>query len=421
MTGPADFEVWIDDTTLGGHALVGHLARRPSRTGDVISFTYSAEWLQHSTPVTPFQLDPQLPLVDGPQYATEGSDRVTPCFVDASPDRWGKLLMDRREAVEAREEGRGVRTLMSWDYLLGVSDENRMGALRLRDPATGIFADSHELAAPPQTDLRELEAAAQALERGDPLDTPLLRRWLRQLIAPGASLGGARPKAGFFDEGGVHCLAKFPSTTDRHDVGLWELLTWQMACDSGINVPPARAASFSELGHTFIVQRFDRQNGSRRMYASAHALLDARSNSNYSYLDLVELIEHAGTSATIGHELEQLFRRVMFNILVGNRDDHLRNHGFLREGNGWRLSPAFDINPNTSSREHVLAIDGTDPTPDTGLLLSMAAFYRLSPKRATQLADQTRAAVRGWEARASRMGIKGSEIALMGSVIDPDR
>lgn len=403
---------------------MGFLARSASRTGDAVSFEYSQAWLDDTGPVRSFQLDPQLFLADGPLYSSRGADRLTGSFVDCSPDRWGKTLMARREAIEAKEEGRKVRDLRDWDHLVGVDDELRMGALRLRD-SEGVFRDTRDLSAPPIADLRELEAVAEAVaeavERGDPADTPLMRRWLRNLIVPGVSLGGTRPKAGFRDVDGALWLAKFPSVDDRRDVGLWELLTYQLSVDAGIAMPSARALRLSGRGHTYAVTRFDRMDGSRRAFASAMALLDATQSEGHSYLDLITVIEAEGTSSSISDELEQLFRRVMFNILIGNRDDHLRNHGFLRVGNGWRLSPAFDVNPHPDRHDHVLAIDESDTSPDTALLLSTSSYYRLSRPASRAIAERVCAVVRGWEKRARTLGLRSAEIDVMRGVIDPER
>jgi serine/threonine-protein kinase HipA len=338
-----EVEVWLDDDTLGAPAQVATLTRDTSKTGDTVRFEYAPAWLEQTDPFPGFALDHELPLARGAMYAHAGADQLSGSFQDCSPDRWGKLLMERREAIEAREQQRPLRTLRSWDFLLGVNDESRMGALRLRDPGSGEYVDCRALSAPPITALRELEAAAERVERdGDaPVDP-----WIRQLIAPGASLGGARPKASFRDTDGSLWLAKFPATDDRRDVGHWEYLVWQLSQDAGIDMPPARALKLSGRGHTFAVRRFDRMGASRRLYSSAMTRLARQDSDGASYLDLVEVIEHEGTSTRIDDQLAQLFRRVLFNILVGNRDDHLRNHGFLREGNGWVLSPAFDVNPN---------------------------------------------------------------------------
>lgn len=414
-------DVWLDDTTLGGSALVGHLERSGGKRRDALSFEYADAWLTNIGPVVAFELDPELPLARGRHYAATGSKRLTGAFQDSSPDRWGQRLMERRELIEARQENRKPRPLNDWDYLIGVADEARMGALRLMDPDSARYASDAQMSAPPVTDLRELETIAGMVERGEEDDTPERIAWVKQLIAPGASLGGARPKASMRETDGSLWIAKFPSNDDKHDVGLWEYLAYRLALLARIEMPAAKQMQLSDRGHTFAVSRFDRMAGTRRAYASAMTLLGTTREEMHSYLELIAVIERNGTSSQIAGDLEQLFRRVMFNVLVGNRDDHLRNHGFLRQGNGWRLSPAFDVNPNPHKSDHVLAIDEADTTPDTSLLLATADYYRLSKAKAHAIANEVRKAIGGWETLARRLGARSSEITLMQATIDPDR
>lgn len=411
-------EVWLDDDALGGMTLVGHLTRSPSKTGDTVRFDYSQGWLEEAGPIASFELDHELSLAGGAHYAHAGADQLSGVFLDCSPDRWGKMLMERREVIDARTMKRKARTLRGWDFLLGVNDESRMGALRLRDPASDRFLDAHNLSAPPVTELRTLEAAADMVEHGD---DEQVANWILQLIAPGASLGGARPKAGFRDTDGTLWLAKFPAREDRRDVGQWEYLTFQLSLAAGISMPRARAFDLSSRGHTFAVQRFDRTTTSRRLYTSAMTRLGRNESEGASYLDIVEAIETGGSSTRIEAQLVQLYRRVLFNVLVGNRDDHLRNHGFLREGNGWTLSPAFDVNPNPDKGEHVLTLDGGDASPDSSLVTATAAFYRLKPTAAAAIDREVREAVRGWDKKAKMLGLHNDEIDLMRGVIDPER
>lgn len=409
-----EVEVWLDEPRLAGRTVVGRLVRSVSRTGETVRFEYAEGWLEAPQA---FQIDPQAGLHAGPQYASAGADQLFGVFQDSSPDRWGKLLMDRREAIEAREQGRRPRALRAWDYLVGVDDTARMGALRLADAATHAFVARHPLSTPPMTALRDLEAAVDAVERGEGGEVD---KWVRQLVAPGTTLGGARPKASFVDEQGELWLAKFPSAEDRYDVGLWEFLACELSAAAGIQMPEARVLALSGRGHTYAVKRFDRADGHRWMYASAQTLL-GRDSEGASYLDLVQAIESQGARGQVATDLEQLFRRAVFNVLVGNRDDHLRNHGFLRETTGWRLSPAFDVNPNPDKDAHVLALDEHEPTPDIQLLLRNREFFRLGQARAAHVVEEVRAAVRPWEARASKLGIKRGEIAILGGVIDAER
>jgi serine/threonine-protein kinase HipA len=413
-----EIEVWLDDASLGPSTLVGYLHRHSSKTGSVLRFEYAQAWLENTSKIPAFPLDHELDLVGGAHYARAGADQLSGIFLDCSPDRWGKMLMERREVIEAREQQRKPRTLHGWDFLLGVHDESRMGALRLKHVSTGLFLDTRSLSAPPFTELRTLEAAADMLERGDDQH---IAKWVQQLIAPGASLGGARPKASFRDSDGTLWLAKFPALEDRFDVGLWEYLTAQLSYAAGIVMPATRVHALSNRGHTFAVQRFDRTQLSRRCYSSAMTRLARSESEGASYLDIVEAIENDGASTQIEVQLEQLFRRVLFNILIGNRDDHLRNHGFLRVGNGWALAPAFDVNPNPDKRVHVLSIDGADTSPDSALLMATAAFYRLKPAAANAIALQVRHAVRDWDTQAKALGLARAEIELMRDVINADR
>ncbi len=410
-------EVWLDDDSLGPATLVGRLGKNASRSGDTVRFEYDRAWLA-SDGIRAFELDHELPLVSGPHYAPTGADQLTAAFLDCSPDRWGKMLMERREAIVARQQARTVQTLRAWDFLLGVNDQSRMGAMRLKDPQSGRFLDDHGLSAPPLADLRVLEDAADKVERGD---DARVAKWVLQLIAPGASLGGARPKASFRDTDGSLWLAKFPSREDRRDVGLWELLAHQLSVAAGIDMPPARVLRLSDRGHTFAARRFDRTPTSRRHYSSAMTRLAREDSEGASYLDIVQAIENGGASTQIDAQLEQLFRRALFNVLIGNRDDHLRNHGFLREGNGWVLSPAFDVNPNPDKGEHVLTLDGADGSPDSALVLGNHGFYRLSAERAAEVEGEVRNAVRPWADVARKAGLRNAEIEGMRGVIDADR
>lgn len=407
-------EVVLDDASLApAPARVGWLHRDTTRRGEMIRFEYDAAWL--SDPDA-FAIEPLLPLNGGSFFSADAS-QPHGIFQDCSPDRWGKLLMDRREAIEAREHGRARKALRAWDYLVGIDDGTRMGALRLRDPEDGTYAATLQPSAPPVTTLRELEAAARLVEQGA---SEQLDRQVRQLLIPGGSLGGARPKASFVDERGDLWLAKFPSTDDRVDVGLWEFVAHRLSIAAGIAMPEARLMALSERGHTFAARRFDRDGASRRMYASAMTLLDLESD-GASYLDLAMAVQDNGAAGRVDAGLEELFRRALFNVLVGNRDDHLRNHGFLREPTGWVLAPAFDVNPNPDKDVHVLALDEADPTPDTSTLMANHPYFRLDGDRARAILEQVRSATRQWRVIARESRARANEISLMEAVIDPER
>ncbi|WP_245801150.1 type II toxin-antitoxin system HipA family toxin [Pollutimonas bauzanensis] len=286
------------------------------------------------------------------------------------------------------------------------------GALRFCRPGTETFLDDEKMAAPPVTTLRELEAVAYQLSSRRIDDLDALRKWLAVLVAPGASLGGARPKANFTEADGSLWIGKFPAQDDDRDVGAWEYAVHQLAQKAGIDVPPARLIKLNNDFHTFCVQRFDRVNGARRLYASAMTLLRKTQSEGTSYLELAQFIRAQGDAEHADADLKQLFRRVAFNVAVGNRDDHLRNHGFVLGKIGWRLAPAFDVNPNIDKAEHVLNIDDIDNRPSLETVLNTAAFYGLDDERGQQIADEIVAAVEHWQDTARRMRISNADIDL---------
>ena len=408
-------EVHLDAPELGDTVQVGTLYPNDTRVDLAPSFEYTADWLGSSQR---FLLDPRLDLYGGEQHARQ--TRGFGIFLDSAPDRWGRVLMERREASQARKDGRQIRHLTDLDFMLGVHDFTRTGALRYRTGPDAPFMDDHYLPAPPLTDLRELATIAQKLDQPGVEELPEYEMWLAMLIAPGSSLGGARPKATYTAADGSLWLAKFPSHNDRHDWGSWEYLTHQLAYEAGIWVPASCRLALSDRHHTFCVQRFDRNvNGdpkARRMYASAMTLLERTDGEpGGSYLDLVEFLDtEGGTGLT--DDLAQLFRRAVFNLLVGNRDDHLRNHGFIRLFTGWRLSQAFDMNPNRDKRQHALTWDGKTAEPDLHALKATAPFYRIEAQDAQAMIDQIESVVASWREKAKAMQIQGTEIQAMETV-----
>lgn len=410
------FHVVLDDASLAAsETRVGTLFRERSRGHEVVSFAYEASYLAHAAHV---EIDPALSLVAGRLHASP--DRMFGVFRDCAPDRWGRVLMDRREAVEAKLENRAPRRLSEFDFLAGVDDTTRHGALRLRtteDPAA--YVDDRDRSVPPFSRLRELQALAARLERGD--DAPELERWLSQLVAPGSSLGGAQPKASFLAEDGSLWLAKFPSTQDRHDQGAWEYLASVLAGRAGVEMPRSRLLELGPRYRTFAAERFDRVDGSRRLYASAMTLLGHEDGDAASYVDVAEAIQLHGASERIAAELAQLYRRIVFSILIANRDDHLRNHGFLRTPTGWALSPAFDISPNPDKSNHALAIDETDSTPSLANLRAIRELYRLDEARARAIETEVRTAVRSWPELADELRIARPERERLRVLIDPER
>lgn len=403
-TRPTTLEVWLD-CDLAPPCQVGTLAHDRGQ----IRFHYHRNWLQDARA---FALDPDLSLDAHPFFPKPELGNFG-IFMDSSPDRWGQTLMKRREALQAKDDNRPPRPLYAWDFLAGVQDFTRQGALRFRLPGTNQFVDHADLAAPPVTTLRELEAVAHQLSSRRIDDLDALRKWLAVLVAPGASLGGARPKANFTETDGSLWIAKFPARDDNRDVGAWEHLVHTLARKAGIEVPEARRVRLNSDFHTFCVQRFDRSQGVRHFYASAMTLLRKDESEGTSYLELAQFLRAQGDGAHTAADLVQLFRRVAFNVAVGNRDDHLRNHGFVLGANGWRLAPAFDVNPNIDKAEHVLNIDDADNRPSLKTVLSTAAFYGLTPHRAAAVVEEVATAVDGWQDTARQAGMAAADIALM--------
>lgn len=407
-------EVWLD-CDLSPIQRLGTLTHDRGQ----VRFHYDKAWLGQQD--IAFAIDPQLSLDAGPFFPKPEAGNFG-VFLDSSPDRWGQTLMRRREALQAKDEKRAARPLYSWDFLLGVQDITRQGALRFRFAENDTFLANAALAAPPVTSLTELAAIAKELTRKHIDNLDQLKRWLAVLVAPGASLGGARPKANFCDKTGDLWIAKFPAADDDRDIGAWEGVTWWLAQQAGIDMPPAKVERLGQAGHhTFCVQRFDRtpasaeKPGRRRFYASAMTLLGKDVSEGTSYLELAEFLARRGDPEHIQEDLEQLFRRVAFNVAVGNRDDHLRNHGFILGKRGWRPSPAFDVNPSIDKANHVLNIDDVDNRPSLETVLATAAFYRLTPQQAQALVSEVVRVVADWKAVARRARIAFADIELSAS------
>ena len=397
--------VWLDDPRFGPLERVGTLARGAR---GAVRFSYEASWVESGRA---FPLDPELALAQGDFYPAESSFGV---FMDSCPDRWGQMLMRRRELIEAKEAGRPPRELAPWDFLCGVQDVTRMGALRFSAPTGGPFIASEALAAPPVARLAELQAVAHELSRRNLDDLDKLKAWLKVLVAPGASLGGARPKANLTDADGSLWIAKFPAADDDYDVALWEMLLHDLARAAGLEVPVARLERIGRGHFTYLARRFDRAGSARVFFASAMALLGRRDREEASYLDLAEVVASHGDPEWIEADLRELFGRVVFNVAVANRDDHLRNHGFLRSPEGWRLAPAFDLNPSFAKGEHELALDEARRAPSVATVRETARFYRLDDREAGTIVDRVLDAVSRWQGLARRLGLSKADIARAG-------
>ena len=392
---------------------MGTLLATPSRGTEIYSFEYDEDWIVGAPAQS---LDPSLGLFRGPQYVPSDRDNFG-LFLDSCPDRWGRVLMLRREAQLARSEGREERRLLESDYLVGVHDSHRMGALRFRVSAGGPFVDDNQdMASPPWTSLRELAQISLQLERDDAQDDPDYAKWLRMLIAPGGSLGGARPKASVVDDSGSLWIAKFPSRRDAGDVGAWEGVIHELAGRAGLDTPTAMTRQFGSEYHTFLTKRFDRGPGDERVhFASAMTLLQRNDGddaaSGTSYLELVELIMRSGAQAD--RDLAELWRRIVFSICVSNTDDHLRNHGFLLSPSGWSLAPAYDMNPNPHGAGLRLNVSETDNSLDLALAQDVAKYFRLSDARAEEIITEVLSGVSGWRAVAKQYAISRDEVERM--------
>ena len=407
--------VYADWLELETPTLMGILSVEFLRGKEIFSFEYGAEWLNSNNTQI---LDPDLGLYSGVQHLRDEKSNFG-LFLDSSPDRWGRVLMKRREAILAKSEKRPINTLHESDFLLGVYDLHRMGALRFKLDPDGEFSDNNkDYSAPPWTSIRELEHASLELEKNIEQDNPNLLKWLNILMAPGSSLGGARPKASVQHTDSSLWIAKFPSNNDETDIGAWEMVVNEMAQQAGITMAEATAKRYNSKQHTYLTKRFDRTvDGKRIHFSSAMTLLGytdgASAEDGVSYLELVEFIIQNG--ANVKEDLTELFRRVVFSIAVSNTDDHLRNHGFILTKQGWILSPAYDINPNPYGTGLKLNISADDNSLDFDLVLSVAPYFRLTEKEASDIIGKVKLVVSKWETTASKYQISKSEREMMSS------
>lgn len=388
---------------------IGILSAHFGKGRKSFSFEYDSDWISSHEQLL---LDPDLGWYSGQQFPNEKENFGI--FLDSMPDSWGRTLLQRREPTRAREEGREPRKLHDIDFLLGVYDASRMGALRYKTDPEGPFLEiESSITTPPWTTLNELQEAVRVIESDE--DDEHIRKWILMLIAPGSSLGGARPKVNFTDSSKNLWIAKFPSKNDKIDKAGWEFLAYRLALKAGIIMSESRITKLSGPYNTFLTKRFDRILNERIHFASAMTMTgnyeEILRDKNSSYLEIAEFIKYSGAENM--EDLHQLWRRMVFNISISNTDDHLRNHGFLLSNKGWRLSPAYDINPSIDKDGLALNIDMDNNALNFDLAKSVGEYFMLNPKQMEEILTQIISVVAKWRIQANAIGILKKEQEMM--------
>lgn len=404
-------EVLVYVDIAGTPRLAGRLWARVRKAKESATFEYDPGWLDYENR---FSLEPALTLGPGPFHTPSGKP-LFGTIGDSAPDRWGRVLMRRAERRRAERAGETPRTLMEIDYLLMVDDEARQGALRFAGEEGGPFLAEHDVARiPPLIDLPRLLSAAEHVVGDTDSDEDL-----RLLLAPGSSLGGARPKASVRDRDGHLAIAKFPHKDDEINTVLWEAVALRLAAKAGIPVPEWRVERVMDKP-VLLLRRFDRIHGQRIPFLSAMSMLGASDNESRSYLEFVDALRRYGASPKL--DMHELWRRIVFNVLISNTDDHLRNHAFLYTGpDGWRLAPAYDLNPvPTDIKPRILttAIDLDDGSASLDLAMSVVGYFELDEGKARAIAAEVGTAVTTWREEAARLGLTQAEIDRMASAFE---
>jgi serine/threonine-protein kinase HipA len=408
-----DREVFIYVDLDGARHLVGRLWGRMRKDSESATFEYDNEWLKNPAK---FSLEPALQLGPGP-FHTPADTPMFGAIGDSAPDRWGRALMRRMERRRADAAGTAPRTLREIDFLLLVDDEARMGALRFAEQEGGPFLREEGIKRiPPLVELPKLLAAAEHLMEDKDSDEDL-----KLLFAPGSSLGGARPKASVVEKDGHLAIAKFPRKDDEINNVAWEAIALSLAKKAGITVPDGRVETITNKP-VLLLRRFDRDGDKRIPFLSAMSMLGSKDNETRSYMEIVDALRQHGAAPKA--DMEALWRRVVFNVLISNTDDHMRNHGFLYDGpDGWRLSPAYDLNPTpTDIKPRILstAINEVDNTASLAVAMAVAGYFELDDKKARAIAAQVGKAVATWRHEAARHGIRKNEIDRMASAFEHD-
>jgi serine/threonine-protein kinase HipA len=404
----SDIEVFIDFAP--GLKRVGTLRRQARRGGEAVNFEYHSTWLRDAAR---FSLEPALTLDRG-VFAPNTGQHVFGSIGDSAPDTWGRRLMQRAERRLADREGRTAKTLMETDYLLGVSDVSRLGALRFRRFGEEQFASPTSEGVPKLIELPRSLQSTERILRNEETDEDL-----RLIFAPGSSLGGARPKASVIDQQGRLAIAKFPKETDDYSIETWEAVALQLAARAGIRTPEHELIQVARKP-VLLSRRFDRDGSTRVPFLSALSMIGLKDGDRGSYPELADVLAEHGAQAAV--DVRELYRRMAFNVLISNVDDHLRNHGFLwASPRGWTLSPAYDLNPTpTDVRPRILTtnIDLDEGTCDIDLVVSAAAYFGLGPTPAKTIIKEVATATATWREVATTTNAPVREIHRMESAFE---
>lgn len=378
--------------------IIGYLYIEKQNGSNVCSFEYDNNWLKHNA----ITFDPEIELFPGRQYSNNG---LFGFLKDISPDRWGRLLLDRNEENISKKENRKPKKLDDIDYLLRINDSLRSGGIRIKDENNNYISNDNT-SVPPLSSLRKMEDISYRFENNiNDLDDETLKI----LLNPGSSLGGARPKANVIDENNEYWIAKFPSKNDDYDVEGFEAVALELASMCKIEIPSFKLERFNKRGSTLLVKRFDRIKSNRIHYVSAMTLLNKKDGEEASYLDIADAIVRYSNEPK--KDLEELFKRMIFNMAISNTDDHLRNHGFVLVDNYFRLSPIFDINPSIYGDSLSLSIDGYNKEISFANAESVAEMFMLSKEKAIRIINNTKNVVNdNWKKLTKKYGISNDEI-----------
>lgn len=403
--------IWVYAHWLGMQEAkcIGMLSAQGKKGKTTFSFEYDKKWIKSTEQ---FVLDPDISWFPGRQFP--GAKINFGIFLDSMPDTWGRTLMKRKAAQVAAEKNEVPIRLNDIDFLLGVYDETRMGALRFKLEKDGNFLDDNkETSIPPWSSVGDLQYATKIIESDE--ESAEVKKWLAILLVPGSSLGGARPKANILDKNRHLWIAKFPSKNDVIDKAAWEYLAYKLAINAGVKMAECRIEKVSGAYHTFFTKRFDRQGEKRIHFASAMTMTGNNENTirdrTPSYLDIAEFIQFSGSDTK--QDLHQLWRRIVFNIAISNTDDHLRNHGFIIKDNCWRLSPAYDINPSTDKDGLALNIDMDNNELDFELAKSVTQYFKLNNIQSDKILTEVKSSVSSWKNIANQIGVSKKDQELM--------